>query len=146
MRWTEEQYMDYLKKRGRDKYLKKDGTKNIYTPKKRSKYNNKKTVVDGIVFDSKKEARYYDALKLLQQAGEVTKIELQPKFELLPTFKKNGVTHRAITYIADFKVTYADGKVEIVDVKGIETQVFKIKQKLFEYKYPKLSLKVVKDV
>lgn len=137
MRWTEEQYEAYIRKR-------QGG--NVLKPKKRSKYNNKKTVVDGIVFDSQMEAKYYNALKLLQAAGEVTKIELQPKFELLPTFTKNGVTHRAITYTADFKVTYVDGKVEIVDVKGVETQVFKIKQKLFEHKYPDLSLKVVKDV
>ena len=137
MRWTEEQLMEYLRKRG---------SKNILQPKKKNKYNNKKVIVDGIKFDSKMEAKYYNVLKLLQAAGKVTKIELQPKFELLPTFTKNGVTHRAITYTADFKVTYADGKVEIVDVKGVETQVFKIKQKLFEHKYPDLSLKVVKDV
>ena len=111
---------------------------------KKSKYSNKKTVVDGITFDSKKEGEYYCNLKLLKRAGIVKKIELQPKFILQEKFKKNGKTHRAITYIADFKVTYADGKVEIVDVKGVETQVFKIKRKMFEYKYPDKNLKVIK--
>ena len=128
MRWSEEQYMEYM---GQKK------------PKK-SKYSNKKTVVDGITFDSKKEGEYYCNLKLLKRAGIVKKIELQPKFILQEKFKKNGKTHRAITYIADFKVTYADGKVEIVDVKGVETQVFKIKRKMFEYKYPDKNLKVIK--
>lgn len=128
MRWSKEQYLEYM---GQKK------------PKK-SKYSNKKSVVDGITFDSKKEAEYYCSLKLLKRAGIVKEIELQPKFILQEKFKKNGKTHRAITYIADFKVTYADGKVEIVDVKGMETDVFKLKKKMFEYQYPDLSLKVVK--
>lgn len=133
MRWTEDQYEEYLRKRQGGK---------VFAPQK-NKYNNKKTIVDGIAFDSKMEARYYQNLKLLQEAGEITAIELQPKFELLPTFTKNGVTHRAITYTADFKVMHNDGRVEIVDVKGHETQVFRIKRKLFEKKYPELELKIV---
>ena len=68
---------------------------------------------------------------------------MQPKFELLPGFKKNGRTFRAITYTADFKVTYADGHVEIIDVKGIKTEVFKLKRKIFEFQYPDLTLKIV---
>ena len=111
---------------------------------RRSKYNNQKTVVDGIEFDSKKEAEYYCQLKLLKKAGEIKDIGLQPRFELQPAFEKNGVKYRPITYIADFVITNNDGTTEIVDVKGVETQVFKIKQKLFEYMYPDLSLKVIK--
>lgn len=133
MRWTEEQFQDYL--------AKKTGNKK---PKKRSKYNNEKTVVDGIKFDSKKEAEYYIQLKLLKKAGEIRDIGLQPKFELQPGFEKNGVKYQPITYIADFVITNNDGTTEIVDVKGVKTQVFKIKKKLFEYMYPDLSLKVVK--
>ena len=108
-----------------------------------SKYKNKKTVVDGIEFDSQKEANYYAKLKLLQRAGEVKEIELQPEFELLPRFKKNGKTYRPIKYIADFKVTYSDGRVEIVDVKGHKTEVFRLKEKMFEYQYPEYRLKIV---
>lgn len=108
-----------------------------------SKYKNKKTVVDGIEFDSQKEANYYAKLKLLQRAGEVKKIELQPEFELLPRFKKNGRTYRPIKYIADFKVTYSDGTVEVIDVKGHKTEVFRLKEKMFEYQYPEYSLKIV---
>ena len=112
--------------------------------KRRSKHNNKKTVIDGITFDSKKEAEYYCKLKILKKAGEIKEFGIQPKYELQPTFRKNGKTHRSITYIADFIITNNDGTTDIVDVKGFETDVFKIKQKLFEYKYPELSLKVIK--
>ena len=52
-------------------------------------------------------------------------------------------TVRPITYRADFRVTYVDGHQEIEDVKGMETEIFKIKRKMFEYKYPNLTLKVV---
>ena len=112
--------------------------------KRRNKHNNKKTVIDGITFDSKKEAEYYCKLKILKKAGEIKEFGIQPKYELQPTFHKNGKTHRSITYIADFIITNNDGTTDIVDVKGFETDVFKIKQKLFEYKYPELSLKVIK--
>ncbi len=135
MRWTEEEYMGFLEKQG---------IKTAMEKPKRSKYNNKKTWVDGICFDSKKEAEYYCQLKLLKQAGEIRDFGLQPRYELQPTFKKNGTTYRSITYIADFVVVNNDGTTEIIDIKGIETQVFKIKQKLFEYIYPDLSLKVIK--
>ena len=137
MRWTEEQLMEYLRKRG---------SKNILQPKKKNKYNNKKVIVDGIKFDSKMEAKYYYLLKLLQEAGEVKAFELQPKFTLQEGFKKNGKRYQPITYTADFRVEYADGHTEIVDVKGVETQVFKIKKKMFEYHYPDLELKIVKEV
>lgn len=112
--------------------------------KRRNKYGNKKVEVDGHKFDSKLEAQYYNHLKLLIAAGEVTEIELQPRFELQEGFNKNGVRHRPIHYVADFRVKYKDGKEEIVDVKGRETAVFKIKHKLFEYKYKDLELKIVK--
>lgn len=135
MRWTQEQYQEYLKKNGKE-------TAN--TPAKKNKYGNRKTEIDGIKFDSQKEAEYYCQLKLLKQAGEIKDFGMQQKYELLPTFKKNGVTHRSITYIADFVITNNDGTADIVDIKGMETQVYKIKQKLFEYMYPDLSLKIVK--
>jgi hypothetical protein len=108
-----------------------------------AKYGNKKTVVDGITFDSKREAARYQELKLLQKAGEISGLELQPKYGLLPKFIKNGKTHKAITYIADF--TYCEGDKRIVeDVKGMETEVFKIKRKMFEYYYPGAELRVVR--
>lgn len=108
-----------------------------------SKYNNKKVVYDGITFDSKAERDYYLYLLDLKQRGIVTDIQLQSSFLLQEKFRKNGKLYREITYKADFEVTYADGHVEIVDVKGMVTKDFAIKQKLFEYKYPELRLLLV---
>ena len=135
--FDEEWYQDYLKKKGL--YY----NQNI-KPNKKSKYNNIKTIVDDITFDSKREAEYYCQLKLLKRAGEIKDFGLQPRYELQPTFKKNGTTHRSITYVADFIIDNNDGTTEVVDIKGMETQVFKIKKKLFEYIYPDLSLKIIK--
>lgn len=105
--------------------------------RKRHKYGARKTTVDGITFDSQAEANYYCQLKLLQRAGEINDIELQPKFELIPGYKHpaTGNKIRATYYIADFKVTYADGRTEIIDVKGLRTEVYKLKKRMFEYKY-----------
>lgn len=101
-----------------------------------NKYKNIKITIDNIEFDSKKEASYYSELKLLKRANVIKDFELQPKFELIPAYTKHGKKVRAITYIADFKVTHTDDSIEVIDVKGIETEVFKIKKKLFEFKYP----------
>ena len=136
MRWTEEQYQEFIGK--------KKGLPVEPQSQRKSKYNNQKTVVDGIKFDSKKEAEYYCQLKLLKQAGEIRDIGLQQKYTLQPGFEKNGIKYQPITYIADFVITNNDGTTEVVDIKGVETQVFKIKKKLFEYMYPDLNLKVVK--
>lgn len=108
-----------------------------------SKYNSKKVTVNGIVFDSKMEAEYYLHLVDLRVKGIVEVIELQPKFLLQEAFTKRGIRFRKIEYWADFKVTYSDGHIEIVDVKGVETEIFKIKKKLFEYKFKDLELKLV---
>lgn len=137
MRWTQEQYQEYLKKNNKEI---------MDTPAKKSKYNNRKTEVDGITFDSKKEAEYYCQLKLLKRAGEIKDFGMQQRYELLPTFKKNGVTHRSITYIADFVITNNDGTTEIIDIKAaknFKTDVYRIKKKLFEHKYPDLTIKEV---
>jgi len=111
----------------------------------KNKYNNKKPIVDGIKFDSKKEAKFYQNLKLLKAAGEVKTFELQPKFVLLEK-DKDRVTGRGIKYIADFKITYSDGSVEVVDVKGYKTQVFKLKKKLLLAKYPNINFREVHEV
>ena len=107
-----------------------------------SKYKKKKTQVDMYVFDSAKEAQRYRELKLLERAGEISDLELQPRFLLQESFKKNGKTYRKIDYVADFKYT-ENGKIIVEDVKGLQTDVFKIKHKLFEKKYPELELKII---
>jgi hypothetical protein len=107
-----------------------------------NKYNARKTIVDGIKFDSRKESLRYCELKILLDAGIISKLELQPEFILQDTFTKNGKKYRAIKYRADFQ--YAeDGKTIIEDVKGMKTPVYKIKKKMFEYAYPDLTIKEI---
>lgn len=108
-----------------------------------NKYRNKKVQVDMYVFDSIAESRRYKELKLLEKAGKIQNLELQPKFLLQEAFKKNGKTFRKIEYIADFKYT-ENGKIIVEDVKGIQTDVFKLKHKLFEKIYPELELRIIK--
>ena len=111
------------------------------------KYHNKKTVADGIKFDSKLEAERYAQLKMMERAGVIRDLELQPEYELLPSFKKNGKTWRRTLYKADFRYILAEDDSYIIeDVKGstaVITDVFRLKQKLFEYKYPELTIKIV---
>lgn len=106
------------------------------------KYKNIKTTSNGIKFDSRKEAKRYNELKLMERCGLIKDLELQKSYELQPTFKKHNKTYRAIKYIADF-VYYDIEKEQIVveDTKGFRTEVYKIKKKLFEYKYPELELR-----
>lgn len=105
--------------------------------------DNNITLPDGIRFDSAKEAEYYLYLVYLKRIGQVVDLELQPKYILQDTLRKNGVTHKKITYTADFKVFYPNGQIQIIDVKGFETKDFKIKRKLFEERYPELSLTLI---
>ena len=114
-----------------------------------NKYKNIEKTIDGIKFSSKLEAKRYIQLKLLQQTGEIQGLEIQKEFVLQPSFTKNGKKIRAIKYIADF--VYYDNKRKktiIEDTKGIRTEGYKIKKKLFEYKYPELEIKEItnKDI
>lgn len=100
-----------------------------------SKYRNEKTEVDGIVFDSRKEAKRYRELKLLEKAGEITDLRLQVKYELVPAIYEYGVcVQRTVNYVADF--VYKENGEEIVeDVKGMKTEVYRIKKKLMRWRY-----------
>ncbi len=102
----------------------------------KSKYRNKKVVVDGITFDSLKESKRYKELKELEHYGYIKDLELQPKFLIQGKYKKNGKTIRAIHYIADFRYFDVEkGKYVIEDVKGVKTDVYKLKKKLVEKIY-----------
>lgn len=101
----------------------------------KSKYHNRKTTIDGITFDSIKEAKRYQELNLLQKAGLIVNLNRQISFELIP--KTN--TERAVKYIADFMyVETVTGKIIVEDVKGYRTDVYKIKRKLFKFRYPNI--------
>lgn len=101
---------------------------------RKSKYHAEKTEVDGIMFDSRKEADFYARLKLLEKAGEISDLKLQPRFELQEPFICDGKKERKIEYVADFSFIQG-GKRVVIDVKGVRTQVYKLKRKLFLYKY-----------
>jgi hypothetical protein len=107
----------------------------------KSKYNNKKTEIDGHVFDSQVEARYYEQVKWLKNTGEILSFKLQPRYLLQDSFRKDGVLHRKIEYVADFEITHIDKTIEVIDVKGQILPLFSMKMKMFHKLYPyKLSL------
>ena len=116
-----------------------------------SKYHSKKTSVDGIIFDSKKEAKRYRELKLLEQAGEIANLQRQVKYTLIepqyiPTgeiYKRGSkkgqpkmeLAERECAYYADFVYTDKTGNTVVEDTKGMKTQDYKIKRKLMLYKH-----------
>jgi len=104
--------------------------------KRQNKYNAQKVIVDGIQFDSKDESNYYLHLKEMKRKGEIKDFELQPVYELQPKFvNAKGKNILPIKYKADFLVTHPDNTQEVIDVKGMETADFKLKKKMFEYKF-----------
>lgn len=100
-----------------------------------NKYHASKTVVDGIEFDSKKEAKRWTQLNQLQEAGRIHELKRQASFELIPAFELNGKKYRPTTYIADF--TYVDGEgnqvVEDVKSPSTRTRTYMLKKKLMAY-------------
>lgn len=94
-----------------------------------SKYGNKKTELDGIVFDSKAEAKRYSQLRMLERAGQISDLQRQVKFELVRGVRLYGRSRPAIKYIADF--VYNQGGHQVVeDVKGMLTPVYRLKRHL----------------
>lgn len=94
------------------------------------KYHAKKTELDGITFDSRKEAQRYAELRLLERSGAIHNLRRQVRYELIPAQKKDGKTiERACHYIADFVYT-ENGKTVVEDVKGYRTKEYVLKRKL----------------
>lgn len=96
-----------------------------------SKYGAKKCVLDGVGFDSMREARRYRELKLLERAGEIAELRLQVPFELIP--KQGG--ERPVIYVADFVYTDKDGRTVVEDAKGYRTREYIIKRKLMLWRH-----------
>ena len=99
-----------------------------------NKYGNIQTIIDGQAFDSRKEARRWQELKLMQRAGIITNLERQKTFVLIPPQKDpetGKIVERMCTYTADF-VYKEKGKTVVEDVKSeaTKTAVYKIKRKL----------------
>lgn len=93
--------------------------------KSKSKYGNKKVVIDGIKFDSKREAQRYGALQLMLKAGLISNLRMQVPYQIVINGKK------CFKYLADF--VYDDGGKEIIeDVKGFRTPLYRLKKKIVE--------------
>jgi hypothetical protein len=105
-------------------------------PLQRNKYRNRKITVNGIIYESQKEYKRHKELMLLERAGQITRLERQVKFELIPSQKIGSkVVERACSYIADFVYMEYDSKKEILckvveDTKGFRTPEYIIKRKL----------------
>lgn len=104
-----------------------------YTPQ--NKYGNRKVVLDGKKFDSKKEARRYAELITLQKSGWISGLECQKRFELIPkqTDSEGRCIERKCEYIADFTYKTQSGETVVEDTKGFRTPEYIIKRKLMLY-------------
>lgn len=112
----------------------------------RTKFNVDKDTdqrtLNGIVFDSALELRYYrDVLLPLVESGEVVEYELQKPYELQPKFVHDGRIVQSIKYVADFYMKYNDGSEEVVDIKGFADATALLKRKLFWYVFPEVDYK-----
>ena len=111
---------------------------------KESKYHSQKITVSGKSFDSIKEANRYSELVLAQRSGEITELECQVPFLLIPSQKgENGmVIEKPVKYIADFVYKSKNGTVVVEDTKGVRTADYVIKRKLMLY-FHKIQIKEI---
>nr|UVM85706.1 MAG: protein of unknown function DUF1064 [Bacteriophage sp.] len=103
----------------------------------RSKYHARRTTVDGITFDSKREADRYLVLKSMEEDGTIEDLRRQVRYELIPAFDVDGKHYRPVFYVADF-VYVENGKEVVEDVKGMRTDTYRLKAKLFARRYGKV--------
>lgn len=122
------------------KHISAEQYRKMIGKKPKSKYGARKTNVDGISFDSQAEANYYCKLKILLQKGEIDGFCRQARF--LVTDGKDG--KKGTEYVTDFIIFCRDGTYRIVDVKGVQTPVFKLKIKCMKEKYPNLKVELEK--
>lgn len=104
------------------------------------KFANETTEMDGRVFASKLEARRYRDLRLLEQSGAISGLVCQPRYVLIPA----DAHGRAICYVGDFAYTEG-GRAVVEDTKGAETDVWRIKRRLFLARYPDVELRVLRE-
>ena len=106
--------------------------------RKAHKYNAVKKTVDGVMFDSAGEARAGSLLMLWEKAGAISSLERQPRYTLMDGYvDATGRKVRAMAYVPDFRFI-RDGQTVVVDFKGMKTEAYKLKAKLFRQRYPDL--------
>ena len=115
-----------------------------YRTKKANKFGACQSTVLNTTFDSRAEAERYLLLVSRLQAGEISNLVIQPKYELQPAFRRNGKAERAITYTADFEYSET-GQVITEEVKGFETEAWRIRRRMFLYQYPDNVLRMVRN-
>lgn len=110
---------------------------------KPSKYGNRKASADGIEFDSTAEMQYYQVLAARQAAGEISELEIQPRFEVIPGFRDMaGKRHAPRHYTPDFQFK-EQGRIVVIEVKGFKTEAYILRRTLFLYQYPHLEFREV---
>jgi len=113
------------------------------------KYNAKKTQVNGITFASRLEATRYQQLRLLEQAGEITALRLQPEFQIFTGYRdaETGEKERSRFYVGDFQyIDNATNRIIVEDTKGIETPEFRLKWAMVKSAHPECEFrKVTRD-
>jgi hypothetical protein len=119
------QSVDMLPPKWQEQARKQISPREPEAKKPRSKYNAERVTIDGIKFDSKKEARFYMLLRQRQAAGDLLRFHRQVTFDL----------EGGIRYICDFQIFENDGTVHYVDTKGMETETFKLKRKQVKARY-----------
>lgn len=101
----------------------------------RGRIISKKVDYDGFTFDSEMECEFYKVLKKKEKEGLIFELKRQVPFEVLPEFSVNGKIRKAVNYVADFTFKDKTNKLHVIDVKGMLTDEFLLKRKMFEYKY-----------
>jgi len=116
--------------------------------KRSGKFNAQTQTVDGINFHSKKEAQYYQQLKIEKRGGLILGFKRQVNFDLYAADDvqdpERGGHTRVCAHIVDFVVTLPNGSEEVREVKGFATDVWDLKRKIFEANYPDLPYKVIR--
>lgn len=137
MRWSEDDFYAWSQKQKAKKHLPQAEQKKP----KRNKYGAKKTWVDGICFDSQKEAGFYSQLKVLHRAGAIDGFLYHGKMVCTEGTDKDN---RATLYETDFVLLYPDGTYKIVDTKSVATVTgtFKLKMKSLREKYPRIKVHI----
>ena len=131
--------MEFLRMTAAEYREKVSGVKKNFTTAKESKYHAKKVEIEGVQFDSKKEARLWVRLQNLQRMGVISELQRQVRFELVPKQKDE----RAVYYVADYVFKEGD-KMVVADCKSSMTKKlpsYIIKRKLFKFRYPEYEFR-----
>jgi hypothetical protein len=113
-----------------------------------NKYHNQPVIFRGYRFDSKAEARRYEELFLLQQAGQIDGLQVHPRYLLIEAQVIGGKRERPVWYVGDFQY-WQDGRQVVEDTKGgkaTQTPLWKLKWRLVRSRYPDIEFRIVEGI